>query len=127
MTGSTEVDGSAHGIGVLYDRQMGPEPLTLAFATDYTRYRGFAGANLNLLYVGAGPGVRFDSGRMRYYAHAIAGYTHARSQGFSHGEISGRFGGGLSYAMSERHRVRFGAGVYHQGHYYLGGGYGITF
>ena len=125
MTGNADVDGSAHGIGVLYDRQMGPEPLTLAFATDYARYEGFAAANL--LYIGSGPGVRIENGRMRYYAHMLAGYAHASTEGFSHGEMSVRFGGGLSYGMSERHRVRFGAGVYHQGDYYLGGGYGITF
>ena len=63
------------------------------------------GDSLNHLFAGAGPGVRYDTGAIQIYAHALFGYRRDNvTKGFD-----ARFGAGIDYPLGRNRSFRAGA------------------
>ena len=76
---------------------------------DYVRFAAggafVTGDSLNHLFAGAGPGVRYDTGAIQFYAHALFGYRRDDvTKGFD-----ARFGAGIDYPLGRDRSFRAAA------------------
>ena len=89
-----------HGAAVDYDTPIIGDYLRFAAGGAFV-----TGDSLNHLFAGAGPGVRYDTGAIQFYAHALFGYRRDDvTKGFD-----ARFGAGIDYPLGRNRSFRAGA------------------
>ena len=89
-----------HGATADYDTPIWGDFVRLAAGGAFV-----TGDSLNHFFTGAGPGVRYDTGTLQIYAHALFGYRRDMvTKGFD-----ARFGAGIDYPLGRNRSFRAGA------------------
>ena len=116
-----------HGAAVDYDRPIHGDYVRLAAGGAFVT-GSFNNRTVNHLFAGAGPGVRYDTGTLQIYAHALFGYRRDDDQNRRTGNargFDGRFGGGIDYPLGEGRNFR--AGIDYGGNVHLTVGMSFRF
>ena len=102
---------SLDGLAVDFDTPVYGDAVTLAAGGAFVT--GSDGrATLSQAFLGAGPGIRHDTGTVELYAHALFGYRRDAGGGLLSGlgqsGFDARLAAGVNYPMNRRYALRAG-------------------